>query len=122
MEAQTKVISVELSDGSNVRVEATLISERKLSIPTRPFKEVTIAIESLSRDIAEVIQKVKPDKASVKFGIEIALESGKLTPILVKGSSAANLEITLEWSQTPVGELKIPTNSIVKQEAPINIG
>ncbi len=122
MEAQTKVISVELSDGSNVRVEATLIGERKLSIPTRPFKEVTIAIESLSRDIAEVIQKVNPDKASVKFGIEIALESGKLTPVLVKGSSTANLEITLEWSQTTVGELKIPTNSIVKQESPINIG
>jgi len=116
MEAQTKVISVELSDGTNVRVEATLIGERKLSIPTRPFKEVTVAIESLSRDIAEVIQKVRPDKASVKFGIEISLESGKLTPVLVKGTSTANLEITLEWSQTPLGELKIQ-NSRLKQES-----
>ncbi|BAY97005.1 hypothetical protein NIES37_09420 [Tolypothrix tenuis PCC 7101] len=121
MEAQTKVISVQLSDGTNVRVEATLIGERKLTIPTRPFKEVTIAIESLSRDIAEVIQKVNPDKASVKFGIEISLESGKLSPILVKGTSTANLEITLEWGQTPIEELKIP-NSIVKQESPLNMG
>ncbi|BAY32473.1 hypothetical protein NIES2107_43620 [Nostoc carneum NIES-2107] len=121
MEAQTKVISVQLSDGTNVRVEATLIGERKLTIPTRPFKEVTIAIESLSRDIAEVIQKVNPDKASVKFGVEISLESGKLSPILVKGTSTANLEITLEWGKIPMEELKIP-NSIVKQESPLNMG
>ena len=116
MEAQNKVITVELSDGTNVRVEATLIGERKLSVPTRPFKEVTVAIESLSKEIAEVIQKVKPDKASVKFGIEIAMESGKLTPVLVKGASTANLEITLEWGQHSVGELKIQ-NSKYKQES-----
>ena len=74
MEAQNKVITVELSDGTNVKVEATLIGERKLSVATRPFNEVTVAIESLTKEIAEVIQKVKPDKASVKFGIEIAIE------------------------------------------------
>ncbi|MBD2359489.1 hypothetical protein H6G41_33805 [Tolypothrix sp. FACHB-123] len=118
MEAQNKVISVELSDGTNVRVEATLIGERKLNTPTRPFKEVTIAIESLSREIAEAIQKVNPDKASVKFGVEIAMESGKLTPVLVKGTSTANLEITLEWGQHPAGEFKIQAGSAINKYSP----
>ncbi|NWF61111.1 MAG: hypothetical protein HXY43_18085 [Fischerella sp.] len=97
MELQSKIISVELSDGTNIRVEAALIGDRKINFQTRPFREVTAAIEILSKEIAETVQKIKPDKASVKFGIDIGIESGKLTPLLVKDASTANLEITLEW-------------------------
>ncbi|AKG23304.1 CU044_2847 family protein [Calothrix sp. 336/3] len=97
MDLQTKVIPVELIDGTNVRVEATFLGDRKINLHTRPFSEVTTAIESLSKEIAEMLQKVKPDKASVKFGIDIVMESGRLTPLLVKGSETANIEITLEW-------------------------
>lgn len=99
MELQTKIISVELSDGTSVKVEATQIGDRKINFQTRPFEEVTAAIESLTKEIAEALHKVKPDRASVKFGIEIGIESGKLTALLVKGTSTANLEITLEWSK-----------------------
>jgi Trypsin-co-occurring domain 1 len=99
MELQSRIISVELSDGTNVRVEATLIGDRKINFQTRPFNEVTVAIESLTKEIAETLQKVKPDRASVKFGIEIGMEAGRLTPLLVKGTSTANLEITLEWGK-----------------------
>jgi Trypsin-co-occurring domain 1 len=98
MELQSKIISVELTDGTNVRVEATPIGDRKIGgFQTRPFNEVTTVIESLSKDIAETLQKTKPDKATVKFGIEIAIEGSKITAMLVKGISTANLEITLEW-------------------------
>lgn len=55
--------------------------------------------------IAEPLQKVKPKKASVKFGMEMALESGQLTALVVKGSGKANLEITLEWEHQDNGEL-----------------
>lgn len=99
MELQTKIISVELSDGTSVKVEATQIGDRKINFQTRPFEEVTAAIESLTKEIAEALHKVKPDRASVKFGIEIGIESGKLTALLVKGTSTANLEITLEWGK-----------------------
>ena len=47
--------------------------------------------------IATPIQKAKPKKATVKFGMEIAIESGALTAVIAKGSGKANLEITLEW-------------------------
>jgi hypothetical protein len=40
---------------------------------------------------------VKPKKATVKFGMELAIESGQLTAVIVKGSGKGNLEITLEW-------------------------
>jgi Trypsin-co-occurring domain 1 len=99
MELQSKMIAVELADGTNVRVEATQIGDRKINFHARPFEEVTSAIESLTKEIAEALHKVKPDRASVKFGIDIAVESGQLTAVLVKGSHSANLEITLEWGK-----------------------
>jgi Trypsin-co-occurring domain 1 len=97
MEFQSKIISVELTDGTLVRVEATSIGDRKIGLQTRPFSEVTGAIESLAKEISETVQKVKPDKARVKFGVEIGVDAGRLTAVLAKGTNTANLEITLEW-------------------------
>ncbi|WP_414578581.1 CU044_2847 family protein [Anabaena sp. CCY 9402-a] len=97
MEIQTRIISLELADGTNIKVEATPIGERKGVLQSQDFHQVTTAIESLTKEISETLQKVKPDRATVKFGIEIGIESGKLTPLIVKGVSTANFEITLEW-------------------------
>jgi hypothetical protein len=97
MESQTTIIPLELSDGTIVRVEATPIGEQQVAFQPRPFKEATDAIKAVAKELGEVLQEVKPDKASVKFGLEIAIESGKLTTLIVKGSGKANLEITLEW-------------------------
>jgi Trypsin-co-occurring domain 1 len=97
MEFQSKVISVELADGTVVKVEATSMDDRKVGLQTRPFNEVTVAIKSLAKEIAETVQTIKPDKARVRFGLEIGIDAGKLTVVLAKGTSTANLEITLEW-------------------------
>ncbi|WP_066377656.1 MULTISPECIES: CU044_2847 family protein [unclassified Anabaena] len=97
MEIQTRIISLELADGTSIKVEATPIGERKGIIQSQDFCQITTAIESITKDIAQALQKVKPDKANVKFGIGIAIESGKLIPLIVKDGSTANFEITLEW-------------------------
>jgi hypothetical protein len=97
MEFQSKVISVELADGTVVKVEATSMDDRKVGLQTRPFNEVTVAIKSLAKEIAETVHMIKPDKARVRFGLEIGIDAGKLTVVLAKGTSTANLEITLEW-------------------------
>ncbi len=98
MELQSRIISVELTDGTVVKVEANSVGTSKIGLQTRPFSEATTAIESLTKEIAETIQKVKPDQATVKFGIEIGIDAGKLTAVLAKGTSAANLEIILQWN------------------------
>jgi Trypsin-co-occurring domain 1 len=54
--------------------------------------------------IAAPIQTVKPKQATVKFGMELAIESGQLTTVIVKGSGTGNLEITLEWEAEPKGK------------------
>ncbi len=42
-------------------------------------------------------QRVGPSKGSVEFGVEVGVEAGQLTALIVKGSGTANLKIALHW-------------------------
>jgi Trypsin-co-occurring domain 1 len=103
MDSPTKIIPVELSDGTIIKVEATPIGEQRVAFQSRPFQEVATAVKSITSEIAatlkEINQTVQPDKISVKLGLEVAIESGQLTALIVKGAGKANLEITMEWSK-----------------------
>lgn len=96
-ENKTETIPVQLEDGSTVMVEVSKTGLEDIAINLKPFSQVTDALEGIVNAIAIPISKVNPRKATVKFGVEIAIESGQLTAVLVKGTSKANLEITLEW-------------------------
>jgi hypothetical protein len=48
-------------------------------------------------DLEHSYSTVQPSKATVEFGIELGIEPGKLTALLVQGTSKANLKINLEW-------------------------
>ncbi|NET35237.1 MAG: hypothetical protein F6K19_24950 [Cyanothece sp. SIO1E1] len=98
-EPRTEEIPVELPNGSVIRVEVAHTGREDVAFDVRPFKEVTDALEGIVGAIATTIHKAQPKKASVKFGLDVAIDSGSLTATIVKGSSKANLEITLEWGQ-----------------------
>lgn len=100
METQSVIIPVQLEDGSIISVEATPIGEQQVALLIIPFKDIKASIVSVSSEIAAALKQVQPDKASVKFGFEIAIKEGELTALLVKGAGKANLEITLEWSKS----------------------
>lgn len=101
MERPSKLVPVELNDGTVVIIEATLIGEQKVAFQKIPFGDAMAQGKAIIREIAENLQEFKqefnPEKISVKIGLEIAVESGQLTTMLVKGSGKANLELTLEW-------------------------
>ncbi len=54
-------------------------------------------IEAVTESIAATISKVQPKKATVEFGVEVRVKSGKLTALIVEGEGKGNLKITLEW-------------------------
>jgi hypothetical protein len=99
MEPQTTIIPLQLDDGTVVNVEATLIGEQPVADQSRPFKVVTDTIRAVAKEMLGVLQEAAPDKASIKFGLEVAVESGNLTALIVKGTGKGNLEITLEWNK-----------------------
>lgn len=96
---RTEAIPVALPNGTTIQVEVTQTGREDVASLTFPFTKITAALEGIVDAIAETLQKVQPTKATVKFGMEVAVEPGQLTVLLVKGSGKGNLEITLEWSK-----------------------
>jgi Trypsin-co-occurring domain 1 len=48
--------------------------------------------------IVGALEAAKPEKATVEFGIDVGVESGQLTSMLVKGTGTATIKVTLEWT------------------------
>jgi hypothetical protein len=98
MPTRQELVPVKLANGTQIRVAATMLGgEEDVAFKLLSFEEVTNTIEGIADSLNAALQKVKPKKASVEFGLEVAVESGKLTSLLVNGSGTATLKITLEW-------------------------
>lgn len=96
------LVEVKLPDGSIIHVQAIdLGGEQKIAFKTPELTTLVPRIEGIARTLAEVWKKVKPQKATVEFALQLAVESGQLTALLMQGSTEANLKICLEWSEEP---------------------
>ena len=99
----TEIVTVKLPNGKNVKIEATLLrGEEEVASKLLSFEDVSGVIEGIAEAIVAPLQHIQPTKASVKLGLELAVESGQLTTLIVKGSSKANLELTLEWQKQDI--------------------
>ncbi len=92
-------LPVSLPGGTLIKVEVQQTGREDVAFDIKPFSQVTKALEEITTALAETLQKTKPDKASIKFGLELGIEKGELIAIIVKGSGKANLEVTLEWGR-----------------------
>lgn len=99
-DSRRDTVPVQLPNGAIVQFEVTQTGREDVSFDPKQFQPVADAIEGVVQMIAEPLNRVKPKKASVKFGMELAIESGQLTAVIVKGAGKANLEITLEWERS----------------------
>jgi hypothetical protein len=105
---ETRIIKAQLADGTIIDVQASGGGEEDIALTLYPFKEVTDKIESIAQSLLTTFKKVKPHSASVEFGLEVSVESGQLTALLVKGTGTAHLTITLQWSH--IEENSAPIN------------
>lgn len=98
-DTETEIVPVVLANGTTVRIEATSLGGREKVgvLDAQSFKELTDSIEGIAATLSETLQRVKPDAATVEFGVEVGIESGNLTALIVKGTGKANLKITLAW-------------------------
>jgi hypothetical protein len=72
--------------------------ETRVDTGAYDFGDFTASLERLTKSLHESIKRISPTKASVEFGVEVGVDSGKLTALLVQGTGKANLKVTLEWS------------------------
>ncbi len=100
MDPNTEVVSVTLDDGSIIKVQATKLGGWQDVADIKKvykYEDLANTIENVSLALSKTIARVKPKKATVKFGLEVGVESGGLTAFLVKGTATGNLEVTLEF-------------------------
>ncbi|EDX72481.1 MAG: CU044_2847 family protein [Coleofasciculus sp. D1-CHI-01] len=100
-ESRRDTVPVELPNGAIAKFEVTTTGREDVSFDAKQFQPVADAIEGVVQMVAAPLKKARPKKATVKFGMEMAIEAGQLTAVIVKGSGKANLEITLEWEAQP---------------------
>jgi hypothetical protein len=100
-ETKTENIKAKLDNGTIIHIQATPLggAEKVASYGLPSFKQVTDSIEGIADAMVTSLQKVKPRSASVEFGLEIGIESGQLTALIIKGTGTANLKITLSWGE-----------------------
>ena len=99
MKSRQQVIPIKLNDKKIFAEVSILGGEEDVASKLPSFETVTEAIEDISSHLSSVFDKVKPDKASVEFGIQLTLESGKLAALIVKGQGSSSMKVTLEWNK-----------------------
>jgi hypothetical protein len=67
------------------------------------FDGVRETIEAIAAELAGAWEQVKPDEASVEFGLALTAKSGKLTGLLVEGGGSASLKVALTWKAAGEG-------------------
>lgn len=105
MNDELELVPVDLGDGQVVLVEVRpTSSEEDVSVLDKlPFDEIASSIDAITRRVHSAVARAKPQRATVEFGLDIGVESGQLTSMLVKGSGTATITISLEWeSPAPV--------------------
>lgn len=98
----TEKVPVQLEDGTIVYMEIAQGGGREdvsFDLKAQAFAPVARSIEAIVKAVATPIKNARPDKASVKFGLEIGIEQGSLVAAIVRGTGTANLEITLAWER-----------------------
>lgn len=100
------LIRVQVSEGSTSDI-AEDDPERDVGIFRRDDETEPFDLADLGRSIAAIaevvtgsIRTVAPDEAEVEFGVDVGVESGQLTSMLVKGSAHATVNVRLLWKRT----------------------
>jgi hypothetical protein len=98
-DSRSNTVPVQLPNNTLVKVEVAQTGREDVGFDAKSFQGVTDAIEGIAEAITGSLNKISPNKASVKFGLEIQIEQGSLVAAIVRGTGKANLEVTLEWEK-----------------------
>ncbi len=99
----TRLVTVQLPNGALAKMEVRGPAERDVAASEGLPEPLSLqfvqdAIGGIAELVENALDKVKPRKITVEFGVELSYEAGKLTSLIVQGSSKGSLKIALEWT------------------------
>lgn len=97
---RTSVIELQLSNGAKVLAEVRT-GDREEEVAWRALKlgEITGSIKGLVEDLTKPLSAAKCDKLILEFGLDLAVDQGTLTSLLVNASATASIKVSMEWSR-----------------------
>lgn len=95
---------VEVSDVE--RLDASSLSAARPLRDVMSFDGVADTVAAVASSLAAAWESVRPDEATVEFGLKVTAKTGKLTGLLVEGGGDATLKVTMSWksSSQPTGQ------------------
>jgi hypothetical protein len=100
---EQNVVPARVGDASilvEVRGDVPVVDpEVDVSMRVPSFSGVVASIKSITTELTAMLDELAPNKASIELGVDVGVEAGQLTALLVKGSGNATLKITLEWEK-----------------------
>lgn len=123
MEQFRTVRKVALPNGGTIAVQAlgTLGAQDVSSGGSFDFEQVSSALTGLAEVAKQAIERATPDSATVEFGMNLTVEAGKLTALLMSGSGSASLKVTLNWKSArpdPPPPVQLDPGSVQAASAP----
>jgi hypothetical protein len=101
MDDESEVVPVRLPNGVVVGVEVAEGGAGNVSaLDQLDFRQVEDVIEGLAQVVTRALRKSRPHRATAELGLNLKVESGNLTGILVKAGGSASLKISLTWERS----------------------
>ncbi|WP_155297178.1 CU044_2847 family protein [Spirosoma aerolatum] len=99
---ETQNIPLKLDNGTliYVEVESQNIEENVGLVTDYKFSDITDKIEGIAKAIVGSFEKVRPQKATVEFGINISLEASGITTLIAKGNANSTIRVIFEWNNS----------------------
>ncbi|MEE1757257.1 CU044_2847 family protein [Streptomyces sp. SP18CS02] len=79
--------------GSTDRDVGTGLGERAAA----KLEELNELIRRVGVNVLDAAAAVKPDTATISFGVELTVKAGKAVAVLAEGEATASLQVTLGW-------------------------
>lgn len=92
--SENEKVPVALGNDSVIYFEISQSGRQEVAFRDFSFDEIGSILEGVTTSLRQSIEKARPQKASVKFGLEVGIEAGKLTAAIVKGSTNTPDRIT----------------------------
>jgi hypothetical protein len=106
---KTRIVPVKLANNSLIRIEISDLAgshdpERAVAgLPNLRFSEIMKSLEGVAEEMGDFLARASPSKAGIEFSIEVGVEAGQLTALLVKGSGKANFKVSMTWENAGSG-------------------
>jgi len=100
MKSLNDTINVLLEDGTSIQIESMRPVRQQVSTTSsKSISKVMHTVTALAKEMKSSFELTNSRKTIIEIGLDITLESGDLTALIVKGSSTANFKITFEWEK-----------------------